>query len=139
MSTSRAFRLTFTAALVIGLIDWVLPLSIAQQTFYVGTWIGYFLLMAFGFLAVREGCRYRHVFLYTWAFVGFWLLLGVVNFILGRGEAPADWSAEKDHMAFFGYLLAFAAFLPVSFASSGIGVAVAHLLSRTRHESPPAA
>ena len=93
----------------------------------------------FGFLAGREGWRYRHVFLHTWAFVALWFLLGVVNRILDRGETPADWSPEHDLMAFYGYLLASAVFLPVAFASSGLGVAVARLVSRRRHEPPPAA
>ena len=139
MSTSRAFRVTFTAAVLIGLIDWAIPHSVAQQTFYVGTSLGYLILSVFGFLAGREGSRYRHVFLHTWAFVALWFLLGVVNLILDRGETPADWSPEHDLMAFYGYLLASAVFLPVAFASSGLGVAVARLVSRRRHEPPPAA
>jgi hypothetical protein len=139
MPANRAFHRTFALAVAIGVIDWALPLTVAEKTLYVGFWLGYVVLAAFGFLAVREGYRYRYVFRRTWPFVGFWFALGILNFILGRGEVPADWSPEMNRLALQGYLLSTALFLPVAFASSGAGVAVAHLLSRLRHDPPPAA
>jgi hypothetical protein len=139
MVTSLAFRRTFTIALAVGVIESALPPSVAEKTLYAGFWIGYLLVAAFGFLATWEGQRYRHVFTYTWAFVALWFVLGVLNFILGRGDVPVDWSPEKDRLAFQGYLLATVLFLPVAFAASALGAAIAHLFARFRREPPHAA
>ena len=139
MVTSRAFRRTFVAAVTVGAIESALPLDVAEKTLYAGFWIGYLLVAAFGFLATWEGQRYRHVFAYTWAFEALWLVLGVLNFVLDRGDVSVDWSPEKDRLAFQGYLLATVLFLPVAFAASGLGTAMAHLFARFRREPPRAA
>ena len=139
MVTSRAFRRTFAVALAVAFIEWALPLGLAEKTMYAGFWIGHLLVAAFGFFATWEGRRYRHVFAYTWAFVAVWFVLGVLDFVLGRADVPVDWSPEKSRLAFQGYLLATVLFLPVAFASSGLGVAMAHVFARFRREPPRAA
>ncbi|MBC9072777.1 hypothetical protein IAI53_12445 [Thauera sp. CAU 1555] len=135
MSTIRAFRQTFAAAVAVGVIDWALPLAVAEKTMYAGSWIGYLLLVAFGFLAIREGSRYRYVLRHTWAFVGFWFALGVLSFTLGRTDVPP----EDRVLGLQGYLFATVLFLPVAFASSSLGAAIAHFLAKLRHDRPDAA
>lgn len=132
MHTSHAFRLTFALVVMIGVFDWVMPFEISKGVFFFGTWIGYFLLGAFGYMAVREGRPYRHVFAFTWAFVAFWFVLGLLNFAFGRGSTPVNWSHQREHLAFYGFLFASAMFLPVAFAFSGLGVGVAKFRSRNR-------
>jgi hypothetical protein len=139
LATSRAFRRTFTAAVAVGVIEWAMPLGIAEKTLYAGFWIGHLLVVAFGFLATWERQRYRHVFAYTWAFIALWLVLGVLNFIFGRGDVPADWTPEQSRLALQGYLLATVLFVPVAFASSGLGAAMAHLFARFLRKPPHAA
>jgi len=139
MSPNRAFRLTFATAVAVEGVHWMLPTDIAANTLFIGFVIDYFLLAVFGFLAVLDGHRYRYVFLATWAFIGLWFAVGVISFIVGRGEVPPDWTPEKTRLAFWGYVFSTVVFLPVAFASSGLGIFAARLVSRFRHGPPNAA
>ena len=112
-------------------------MSIAIDTVFFAA--GYVILAAFGFFAVRSGHGYRYTFSRTWIFIGLWFMAGVANFTLGRGETPSNWTPEKDSQAFWGYVLATVLFLPVAFASSGLGVLTARLMGKLRHGSSSAA
>jgi len=136
MRISHSFRRTFTVAVVIGVIHSALPLAVAEKTYYVGFWLGYLALVAFGFLATREGHRYRYVFNLTFAFSGLWFLLGLLNFAFGRAELPPNGLPNQAQLAFYGFLIATVMFLPFSFAATGIGVLAARLFSKFHNETP---
>lgn len=143
MHISKSFRQTFTAAAVIGVIHSALPLSVAEKTFYAGFWLGYLALVAFGFLAAREGRRYRYVFNLTFAFAGLWFFLGLLSFAFGflqlasgLVDLPPNGPPNQAQIAFYGFLMSTVMFLPFSFAASGIGVLAARLFSRGPSGTP---
>jgi hypothetical protein len=139
MPASRAFRLTFASAVVLELIIWALPDVIVEQTLYV--WLGapFVLLLAFGFLASREGCRYKQVFANTWLLAGFWFAVGLVHFYFSAAELPAGWSSDDNSMALLGFFISAALMLVPAFAAAALGVAIGRFFSGLRRDPPPAA
>ena len=128
MTIRRAFAITFSVALLIEIIRWFLDYRSPLVTALYA--LSYLTLIVLGFLLRRGGHSLSQVFKLTWPFVLLWLLVGLINFALGRGEVPPNWTPEKSRRALYGYLFASLLFLPIAFGASGIGYGFSRLIDR---------
>jgi hypothetical protein len=126
MTTPQAFRMTFLIAALMTAAEMLLPSNGTIAT----SLAGYAVLTVFGFFGGRAGETYGRVFSLTWPFVALWFGAGVLNYLLGLGDIPEDWTPQQDRQAFYGYTLATVMFLPVAFACSGVGLWIARLTSK---------
>ena len=90
------------------------------------------MLLLLGFLIASAGRGYGLALSLTWPFAVLWLGVGMLNFLLGRGGVPPDWTPENETQAFYGYLYAWLLFLPLAFASTAFGVLLGRVFKRVR-------
>ena len=130
MTVRRAFLVTFSFAALVEVLHWFLPWpsQLAAITFLAG----YLVLIVLGFLIASAGRGYVLALSLTLPFAVLWLGVGMLNFLLGRGEVPPHWTPDKETQAFYGYLFAWLLFLPLAFASSTFGVLLERIFKRIR-------
>jgi hypothetical protein len=109
---------------VLSILDW-------RSTTYKLLW---FLTLAFmfsaGYAADRAKLSLTKATLCALPFVLIGFTHGFINFALGIGERPDNWSAHEEQLAFRGYLVATAMMLIVSALTAFVGALVRRVVSR---------
>jgi hypothetical protein len=129
----RAFAMMFGLAVAVEALHWfVFTPPVLHLTF----WAGYVILIVLGIMLAREPQPYRTAFANTWPFVLLWFFVEYAAIRTRHGNFPVDWSDEKSRLAEWGWLIASVLHLPLAFAASTLGVALARMFWRRRsHES----
>lgn len=134
MSLKRAFAIPFAIALIGEVVAFFIHYdSVLSWSIYLGQ---YLLIALTCFLLGRADGSIGVAMKAVLPFAVLWLLAGLLNYLIGRGETPPGWTPDQDQQAFLGFLLAWSMFLPFAFVVGSIGWLAAVSLRKLQRNAP---